>query len=348
MLNLFKLLSFTILLACLNFGCQDSSHKSGRWQPVRQADWKTRFHDVFFFDKKNGWAVGNNEGSSLEEEISSVIVATQDGGKSWHPQESRTPYALKKVQFTTVNSGWIVGDNGLVLFTNDSGYNWQSHSIDTFNNLYDVYFINPQTGWIVGDYGLARYTNNGGETWKSTNEKFREHALRGVFFLDSQTGWIVTYEGYIYQTLDGGQNWTRKRPVGYELTSVYFIDRQNGWITGNKRTILRSQDGGESWKYITEGSNERHETSYGQRLKTGDEPLHSFILFEMSFVSDQTGWIVGDLGVILKTEDGGNTWQHLRGGHRQIPGGDVVLQGVHFVDNQEGWAVGEFGTILHT
>ena len=76
MMNLFKLLSFTILLACLNLGCQDASHKSGRWNPVRQADWKTRFHDVFFFDKKNGWAVGNNEGSSLEEEISSVIVAT--------------------------------------------------------------------------------------------------------------------------------------------------------------------------------------------------------------------------------------------------------------------------------
>ena len=55
MMNLFKLLSFTILLACLNLGCQDASHKSGRWNPVRQADWKTRFHDVFFFDKKNGF-----------------------------------------------------------------------------------------------------------------------------------------------------------------------------------------------------------------------------------------------------------------------------------------------------
>ena len=160
--------------------------------------------------------------------------------------------------------------------------------------------------------------------------------------MDSQTGWIVTYEGYIYQTLDGGQNWTRKRPVGYELTSVYFIDRQNGWITGNKRTILRSQDGGESWKYITEGSNERHETSYGQRLKTGDEPLHSFILFEMSFVSDQTGWIVGDLGVILKTEDGGNTWQH------QSSGTNRDLFGLYFVNEKQGWVVGDGGLILHT
>ena len=97
---------------------------------------------------------------------------------------------------------------------------------------------------------------------------------------------------------------------------------------------MKSENGGQSWQYITQGSNRKHEKSYGQRLRTGDEPLHSFILFEMSFTSAQIGWVVGDLGVVLKTNDGGNTWQHQRGGHRQIPGGDVVLQGVHFVDKK--------------
>ena len=54
------------------------------------------------------------------------------------------------------------------------------------------------------------------------------------------------------------------------------------------------------------------------------------------------------MGTLLYTTDSGITWRHQRGGATQLPGGDVVLQGIHFVDKKTGWAVGEAGTILHT
>lgn len=60
------------------------------------------------------------------------------------------------------------------------------------------------------------------------------------------------------------------------------------------------------------------------------------------------GWGVGGsadgYGVILRTDDGGVTWQR-QGQVGDIP--DVNLQGVSAADDQHAWAVGE-GVILHT
>ncbi len=56
----------------------------------------------------------------------------------------------------------------------------------------------------------------------------------------------------------------------------------------------------------------------------------------------QSAWIVGDGGIILKTQDGGITWQ------KQVSPTDKNLYSVYFVDNTNGWAVGDNGTIIQT
>ncbi|MBM3212580.1 hypothetical protein FJZ33_10180, partial [Candidatus Poribacteria bacterium] len=58
------------------------------------------------------------------------------------------------------------------------------------------------------------------------------------------------------------------------------------------------------------------------------------------FVNTLEGWIVGDNGIILRTEDGGNIWKH------QNKTGN--LYDVCFVNNKYGWAVGSNGTVLRT
>jgi photosystem II stability/assembly factor-like uncharacterized protein len=60
-----------------------------------------------------------------------------------------------------------------------------------------------------------------------------------------------------------------------------------------------------------------------------DAPLHA-----VQFINAQEGWAVGDEGVILKTIDGGQTWERLASGTR------ASLRGVHFVNGFFGWVVG--------
>jgi photosystem II stability/assembly factor-like uncharacterized protein len=65
-------------------------------------------------------------------------------------------------------------------------------------------------------------------------------------------------------------------------------------------------------------------------------------LLSVSFSDANTGTVVGDGGVILRTTDGGATWR------LQPSGTSNSLLGVYFTDATTGTVVGETGTILRT
>ena len=62
-------------------------------------------------------------------------------------------------------------------------------------------------------------------------------------------------------------------------------------------------------------------------------------LYGIYFQDENTGWLTGMDGIIIKTEDGGETWK------RQTPKTDFTLYQIA-VQGQKGWAVGEKGSFL--
>lgn len=60
------------------------------------------------------------------------------------------------------------------------------------------------------------------------------------------------------------------------------------------------------------------------------------------FLDDGTGWAVGQMGTILRTIDGGATWQ------RQASGVQSDLTSVTFTDANTGWVIGANGLVLRT
>lgn len=67
-------------------------------------------------------------------------------------------------------------------------------------------------------------------------------------------------------------------------------------------------------------------------------------LTAVSFVDEKSGWVVGHWGVILHTQDGGETWQL----QRDDLGADQPLFSVWFKDSQRGFAAGLFSLLLST
>lgn len=65
-------------------------------------------------------------------------------------------------------------------------------------------------------------------------------------------------------------------------------------------------------------------------------------LLAVKFITPQKGWVVGEKGTILYTEDGGDTWE------AQESGTEEDLKSVAFVNEKQGWAVGNRGVIIHT
>ncbi|MDC4224518.1 MAG: YCF48-related protein [Candidatus Manganitrophus sp.] len=60
----------------------------------------------------------------------------------------------------------------------------------------------------------------------------------------------------------------------------------------------------------------------------------------MSRCTGQKGWMVGDLGTILYTKDGGKSWTEYDSGVTQR------LNSIYFTSPVRGWAVGKGGLIL--
>jgi photosystem II stability/assembly factor-like uncharacterized protein len=178
----------------------------------------------------------------------------------------------------------------------------------------DVFFLNDSIGWIVNNLGKIYRTNDGGNSWI---QQFNHPSayFRCVGFADTLNGWVgnlgaqswgsATDTNCLYQTHDGGLTWnvvtniTGPKPMG--LCGIYVFDSLHIYATGRIEGpvhFIKSSDGGNSWQ------------SQDMSAYCGD-------LVDVKFFSADTGFIVGGTdadfnlshGVILKTVDGGNTWQ---------------------------------------
>ena len=59
---------------------------------------------------------------------------------------------LSCVYFVNSNTGYIVGDAGIILKTSDAGTTWIIQPSGTNTMLHSVFFIDVNTGFVAGDY----------------------------------------------------------------------------------------------------------------------------------------------------------------------------------------------------
>jgi hypothetical protein len=89
--------------------------------------------------------------------------------------------------------------------------------------------------------------------------------------------------------------------------------------------IYVSSDGGTRWK----------------KAESGTQKL----LYDVSMADTKVGWCVGQLGLILRTEDGGATWR-AQANSKQAEGANLLS--VVALDEKRAWAIGDWGTRIYT
>jgi photosystem II stability/assembly factor-like uncharacterized protein len=159
-------------------------------------------------------------------------------------------------------------------------------------------------------------------TWQLQSPLPTGQVLHGVDLVSPSEGWAVGEAGLILHTTDGGITWAAQNSAtNQQLNAVRFLDPQHGWAVGG--VLLYTTNGGQTWVAGTRTGN----------LGT---------MYSVDFVNTNNGWAVGTQGGVLRTTDGGHTWQ------TQTTPTHQNLIGVDFVDVNTGWVVGGNGTILHT
>lgn len=193
----------------------------------------------------------------------------------------------------------------------DVGPRWISTPAPLAGRYDDIWFLNEQLGWAVNGNGQILKTDDGGAFWQP---QFHDPTVyfRSVVMANSQTGWAgcTTPGSQLFRTSNGA---TWQRVLGLPLEAppmvcgLWALDEHHLFASGTNDPafptgFLKSEDGGKSWS--------------ARRM---DDV--ATLLVDIYFRDERTGWIVGGRGtrphsrrsdvipVVLKTDDGGRTWQ---------------------------------------
>lgn len=193
-------------------------------------------YSVRFSGKKRGWVVGSISNNDVV--VDSLVIYTNDGGKSWQRQRVPTKQELIHLDFADEKRGWIVGVGGTILHTDDGGETWAEQQSGTKATLYHVDFRNERTGWAVGERATILRTADGGLTWLPVEAPVRG-TLLSVQFPDENAGWIVGRGGVILRSDDAGRTWIQQETRTKQNLYALFIDKKKGWAVGGNGTILQ-------------------------------------------------------------------------------------------------------------
>lgn len=154
----------------------------------------------------------------------------------------------------------------------------------------------------------------------------------------------VGERGHVIFSDDEGHTWVQGAvPVSLTLNAVDFGTEQHGWAVGHSGVVLHSSDGGENWTLQLDGiqaaelameSKQAQIAELEEQIEQAPEdektdlewalddlfftlenmqadmdvgPVNPFL--DVWFEDDSHGFVVGAYGMILRTQDGGETWE---------------------------------------
>lgn len=301
-------------------------------------------YDIHFVDANTGCAVGGRP-SGFESPGAGEVLLTDDGGKTWTPQNVGLRNPLLTVYFADKNTGWTSG-SGVVWKTGDGGKTWESALPPPPEqgegggrrrrppSLSKIVPDGSSGIWGISNTGrLVRLVDGSG----MEPVQVPERGLTDVAFASPDVSCVVGQYGAIFTTEDGGQSWVSRVKIKASiLRSVAAASEENIWSVGADGAH-QSNDGGKTWTNVDIGVGAN--------------------LYDVSFADANNGWILarkasasggggrgggGTTGVILKTSDGGKTW------NEQASGSEYVMADVSIIDSQNVYMSGNGGALFST
>lgn len=242
------------------------------------------------------------------------MVYSDDNGVTWNPMPTGISETLYDMTFNSNNIGVSVGGGPLVsekriLRTLDHGDHWQNASISSHENSQVLCFVNV----IVATDGLhmvamsllgIAISNNAGVTWQCTGRTFENDGTGGTYL---SAGRSVSYinpnnpyevlainnSGILVKTTDLFATEGNTSPLLTlpGATEALWCVTPTHWFAAGSRV----------WEW--DGNNWKERTDI---LPTGG--IASAYIRKIYFVDANTGFMMGDGGLILTTLDGGANW----------------------------------------
>lgn len=303
-----------------------------------QNGWEVRYlpqyryiNAVHFIDATHVSVVG---GHPFNDSITFYSYSST-AAESWDFFHDRYPgNMIKDMLFLDKNRGIAVGYNAKIhkTATGGDGWNLSSFQLDlgntNFNKIHKTASGNIYVaGGLNRGQAMLLSSGNNGNTW-SVLPQFENHELYTVSSAGNRL-FIAGTDNCFESALEGSFIWspvTVSGQVGQvDYTAMAFYNENLGFCVGGTRApdsthvVLKTNDGGISWNCILE--------EQGSCLNA------VFILDE------NTLYVAGDDGMLMKSNDCGETWQAII--INNIP--NVHFYTINFLNPHYGVVAGKFG-----
>lgn len=183
-----------------------------------------------------------------------------------------------------------------------------------------IKFTDANKGFILNSSGDLISTVNRGASWKIVSN-FPNTLCMDM--MDS-TGVIAGYQGSVYLSTDNGTSWQKiNTGIADYFSGVTIVSRDVFFLYNSGNTKLyKTADRGKTWTTLNPGNS----------------------INSMSFVNAQVGYLGSYSGKILKTTDGGNSWQTTS----QVAYSPSSIMAIQFISKDTGYAFRQWSDFLAT
>lgn len=266
------------------------------------------------------------------------MATTHNAGIDWIFHDFFPGKQINTLFFKNNLLAICAGDNQVLYKTENAGETWQlsSWGITLSNRNVNALFKGHYGGIYAGGGmsgldGFLLKSADGGSTWENIKE-WPNNELQCAFSPTHNIVLVAGDTGFMKLTNDGGDTWIdcEIEGIGYvpEFKNFDFIDNNIGFCVGGKRgsdsvsLILKTLNGGNSWSIVYN--------------------LESPCLNDISMASSEIIYAVGDYGRVLKSTDGGTTWNE-----EIIEGNpEVNLNSIKFLNSHIGAISGDWGYVM--
>ena len=169
----------------------------------------------------------------------------------------------------------------------------------------------------VGKFGTI-VTSNDGQSWQQAEVPVQS-LLTAVTIKSDKAAWACGHDATIVHSSDNGKTWQLQQHLpgqGKPCLDIEFIDENTGFAIGAYGMFYKTDNGGQTWQsqFISDFVHP-DDKEYLEELKQDDPEAYQdeikFILphFNRLLIQDNVFYLVGEMGLVGKSEDKGISWQ---------------------------------------
>jgi photosystem II stability/assembly factor-like uncharacterized protein len=234
------------------------------------------------------------------------------------------------------------GDDVTILHTTD-GSTWTLQATGLIldgASLSSVVTVDSMTAWAAGGlsngYGVVIRTTDGGENWTRVGSApDLPSCTNCLYAFDSNTAWVVGIDNMIRRTADGGETWESCSDPAFDGTAwqgIHCLSQTDIWVSGGMEgqggRIIHTVNGGLDW------------------TSEADSLIVDYQMITVTAWDASNVWVVGHGFSIIKTTDGGDSWNMVTPDSFQGYPDDA--NGITLLSPNDAWVVLDYGNIWKT